>query len=431
MVALNLTRRCNLACAHCYLDAGARDRGDSAELTGDEVVGLLGQIAELGGGIMVVLTGGEPLLRHDIETIAKAGSDLGLMMVLGTNGTELDDARVAGLRAAGLAGAGISVDSLDPARHDAFRGRPGGWRKTMAGIDACRRAGLAFQIHFSVTEENAHEFDEMRKFAQDAGALALNIFFLVCTGRGEKYTGISRATHDAVLAKVVEAARDESGLMVRAKCAPHFKRLAYEFDRDWPITTAQGYEAGGCLAGTRYCRITPEGSVTACPYIETPVGSIRSQSFARIWREAPMFAALRAPKLEGRCGACEYRKICGGCRARPMASEGNLMGEDSLCGYQPAGGPVVQPLGPDAESKMTWSREAKARLGRVPLFLRRMVKARAQAYAAGQGRSEVSSDDLRALARRRFGAEGPPSLADWNAAGDPEALARLRRQDPL
>ena len=419
LVALNLTRRCNLACAHCYLDAGTRAGGDATELSTDEVRATIGQIAELSRETMVVLTGGEPLMRPDIAELARAGADLGLMMVVGTNGTALTDARVAELRAAGVAGVGISVDSLDPERHDAFRGLPGAWARTMAGIDACRRGGLAFQIHFSVTEENAGELDAMLDFARSAGALVLNVFFLVCTGRGERYTGVGRATYDTVLARVTEAAHAETDLIVRAKCAPHFKRLAYERDPDWPITVAQGYEAGGCLAGTRYCRVTPEGDVTACPYIEAPVGSVRDTGFAEIWREAPMFQSLRAPKLEGRCGACEYQKLCGGCRARPMAAGGDLMAEDSLCGYQPQGGPVIEPMVAGTAAEVRWTEEAAARLGRVPSFLRKLVKARAQAHVAAEGRSEVTGADLEAMARRRFGADGPPSLAEWTRGGRP------------
>ncbi|MCZ7676178.1 MAG: radical SAM protein [Roseovarius sp.] len=155
LVALNLTRRCNLACAHCYLDAGARAATDPEELGTDEVRALIDDIAALGGETMVVLTGGEPLLRRDIEPIAAHAAGLGLMVVVGTNGMALTRWRVATLQGAGVAGVGISVDSLDPERHDAFRGLPGGFARTMDGIDNCRRAGLGFQIHFTVTDDTA------------------------------------------------------------------------------------------------------------------------------------------------------------------------------------------------------------------------------------------------------------------------------------
>ena len=412
LVALNLTRRCNLKCAHCYLDAGARLDGGPDELTTDEIRDLLDDIAAHGDATMVVLTGGEPLLRRDIDDLARHARGCGLMVVVGTNGMLLDDARVARLVDAGVKGVGISLDSLNPDYHDDFRGAPGAWRKTMAGIDACRRAGLALQLHFSVTDDNADELDDMIGFARSVDAMVLNVFFLVCTGRGEKVTNISRETYEQVLRQVTAAAHDIDDLMVRAKCAPHFKRMAVELDPEWPITLAHGYDAGGCLAGIRYCRVTPEGDVTACPYIEEPVGSIREQPFADIWRDAPMFQALRKPELQGRCGACEYRKLCGGCRARPLARDGNLMGEDFMCAYEPGGGAVIEPLRESA-GDLNWSAEAEGRLKHVPPFVRRMVRKRAEEYVTGEGRETVTGDDLTALLRRRFGEDGlPPFLRD-------------------
>ena len=377
---------------------------------------MLDDIARLSDETMVVLTGGEPLLRPDIEAIARHGADLGLMVVLGTNGTALDDKRVERLRQAGVAGVGISLDSLDPDHHDGFRGRPGSWNRTMAAIDACRRGDLTFQLHFSVTDDNAHELEPMISFARDAGALVLNVFFLVCTGRGEEVTNISPETYDDVLRRVTRAAYEEKRLMIRAKCAPHFKRMALELDPAWPITAAHGYEAGGCLAGTRYCRVSPNGDVTPCPYIEHAVGSVREQDFTTIWREAPMFADLRAPKLEGRCGDCEYTKVCGGCRARPMARDGNLMGEDFLCRYQPAGGAVIEVL-PARSGVLSWTDEAEVRLSRVPPFIRRMVRKSVEDYVRDRGATEVTPEDMQAVARRRFGDAGPPIPDDGMPGG--------------
>jgi len=257
LVAFNLTKRCNLSCAHCYLDAEILKAGSTDELSTSQVKRAIDDIASLSRECMIVLTGGEPLLRADIEDISAHASGLGLMVVIGSNGITLNAKRVKSLKNAGVAGIGLSVDSLDPAKHDDFRGRKGAWLKTMAAIDACRDGGLAFQIHFSVTDHSAHEIDDMIDFARASGALVLNVFFLVCSGRGEKYTDISIDNYDRVLERVVRAAHDEKQLMVRAKCAPHFKRLALQLDPKWPITMAHGYEAGGCIAGTRYARVTP------------------------------------------------------------------------------------------------------------------------------------------------------------------------------
>lgn len=418
LVALNLTKRCNLACAHCYLDAEILKCGTKDELGTDEVKAVLDDIADLSRECMVVLTGGEPLIRRDIEELASHASDLGLMVVVGSNGILLDGKRVERLKAAGVAGIGISLDSLVPETHDEFRGRKGAWDKTMAAIDVCRKADMAFQLHFSVTDETAGEIDDMIDFARGAGAMVLNVFFLVCTGRGEKYTDISPENYDLTLQRVVKAARDEPRLMVRAKCAPHFKRMAMELDPDWPITGAHGYEAGGCLAATRYARVTPQGEVTACPYIETSVGSVRDQGFSQLWREAPMFNQMRAPKLEGRCGICEFGKICGGCRARPLAQNGNIMGEDHICLYQPKGGAVVEPM-QESAAVLEWTDEATARIEHVPGFVRRMVRNRAEQYVREQGRLVVTAEDLSLLAKRRFGDRGPLRSAGDSTAGRP------------
>jgi len=411
LVALNLTRRCNLKCAHCYLDAGTRESDDSGELTTAEVTALLDDIAAMSDETMVVFTGGEPLLRGDLAMLVAHATGLGLMAVLGSNGMGLNDRRAAELKRAGLQGVGISLDSLNAADHDAFRGLPGSWARAMAAFDACRKNDLRFQIHFSVTDDNAQELDDMIVFAREVGAFVLNVFFLVCTGRGEKMTNISAETYDRVMRRLTTAARRETDVMIRAKCAPHFKRMAWELDPEWPITAAHGYEAGGCLAGTRYCRVTPTGGVTACPYIEEEVGSIRRQSFAEIWRTAPQFQALRQPVLEGRCGACEYAKICGGCRARPLARDGRLMGEDFLCAYQPQGGPVIEALG-DSTDTLHWTPDAEAWLQRIPSFVRRFVRLRAEQQVRANHGTEVTAEIMAGLAktaRQRFGRQRPMS----------------------
>lgn len=197
--------------------------------------------------------------------------------------------------------------------------------------------------------------------------------------------------------------------MVRAKCAPHFKRIAMEMDPDWAITSAHGYDAGGCIAATRYARITPQGNVTACPYIEASVGSVRDQTFAEIWNNAPMLKAMRAPELEGRCGICEFQKLCGGCRARPLARDNNLMGEDFLCSYQPKGGAIINPIGTIPQT-LNWTEDAEIHLARIPGFVRRMVRLRAEEFVREEGRNSVTSDDLKLLATRRFGEAGPPKF---------------------
>ncbi|WP_456412600.1 radical SAM protein [Thiolapillus sp.] len=407
LIAINLTRRCNLACAHCYMDAETRDAGGDEELSTAEVKNLLDEIASRSSETMVVLTGGEPLLRRDLETLVAHGSQLGLSIVVGTNGVLLSEARVRTLKAAGALGVGISLDSLDPESHDSFRGCPGSWEKTLAGMDHCRQHALPFQVHFSVTEKNAHEVQPMIDFAQASGAHVLNIFFLVCTGRGESMSDISPARYEQVLKQLVEAQENTRDLIIRARCAPHYKRVAYEHDPESPLTRAQGYEGGGCLAGIHYCRITPEGGVTACPYIPDEEGSIRNQGFWEIWDQSPTFDRLRNPELKGKCGKCEYQKLCGGCRARPLAMGGDIMDADPWCGHRPGGKAIIQPLVEQNTGNIAWSEEASQRLQRVPGFLRKMVRKRAESHVQELGESIVTVEHLSTLAANRFGDNFP------------------------
>ncbi len=409
LLAINLTRRCNLACAHCYLDADTLKNGSADELSCEEVCQLLDDIAARSRDVMVVLTGGEPLMRPDLETLINHGSRRGLSMVVGTNGVMLSDKRVQSLKLAGALGGGISIDSLDPEQHDQFRGRAGAWGKTLAGIEACRRFDLSFQVHFSITEANAGEVPAMIDFARASGARVLNIFFLVCTGRGESMSDISPATYERVLNQLVEAQKQDHPLMIRARCAPHFKRIAYEHDPQSPLTRAQGYEGGGCLAGIHYCRITPEGDVTACPYIPDSEGNIRQTPFWQTWDQSTGFASLRNPSLQGKCGQCEYQQLCGGCRARPLALGGSIMDTDPWCSYQPQQGTVIQPL-IETPTTITWSAEAEQRLKRVPSFLRKLVKKRAEAHVQELDDHQVTVEHMSTLAAKRFGDVGPPGI---------------------
>ena len=421
IIAINLTRRCNLACDHCYMDAETRESGSDGELSTAEVKGLLEQICSRSNETMVVLTGGEPLLRKDLDELVAYGGSLGLSMVVGTNGVMLNEQRVISLKAVGAMGMGISLDSLDPAHHDAFRGCNGSWEKTLNGMEACRKHDLPFQVHFSVTEKNAHEVDAMIDFTKATGAHVLNIFFLVCTGRGESMSDITPARYEQVLHQLVEAQKQTKDLIIRARCAPHYKRVAYQLDPESPLTRAQGYEGGGCLAGIHYCRITPEGGVTACPYIPLEDGNIRNKPFWEIWDQAPNFQQLREPELTGQCGKCEFQQLCRGCRARPLAMGGTLMDDDPWCDYKPEGGTIIQPL-IEKKSKISWTPEAEQRLSRVPGFLRKMVRKRAESHVQELGEIAVTPKHLATLASRRFGGRHP---------GMPPGIKKPASSEPL
>ena len=405
LVAINLTRRCNLACAHCYLDAATLEHGDSEELSTDEVCKLLDQVTECGSGAMVVLTGGEPLLRQDVETIVTYGAGLGLFMVVGSNGTTLTSNRVQSLKAAGLAGVGISLDSLDATVHDRFRGKQGCWEKTVRGIEHCRQHGLSFQIHYSINRQNLNELDEIVEFAHNVGARVLNVFFLVCTGRGEQITDLSAREYERALDRIIDAQSRFDDLIIRPRCAPQFKRLAYQHRPDSSINRLSGSEGDGCIAASHYCRITPNGDVTPCPYMDEPCGNVRLQSFADIWADAPGLRLLRQPLLRGKCGECEFRTLCGGCRARALAVHGDPLAADPSCEYQPDGGDLVCAL-PET-LPLEWESSAARRLARAPGFLQRLIRRRAEAYVRELGEERVTTGHLDHLTAQRFGGRRP------------------------
>src|SRR3989442_5375326 len=291
---------------------------------------------------IVVITGGEPPPRPDILDIARYASKGGFMVVFGTNGMLIDDALASELVVIGVMGMGISVDSVDPTKLAALRGLHGAWARNMAGIKACKRNGLQFQIHFSVSPMNYREVPEMVAFTHKLGARVLNLFFLVCTGRGEEMTDITPQQYEEVLTYLVDVQQQYPDMLVRARCAPHFKRIAYERDPNSPITKATGYMGHVCLAGTNYARVTPEGNLTPCPYMPLSAGNVREVSFVDLWERSEVFDSFREPKLKGKCADCEYSDICGGGRARPHADHRDGPGADEGGLYTPQGGPQGQ-----------------------------------------------------------------------------------------
>lgn len=408
LVALNLTKRCNLKCAHCYLDATTKAGGTSDELTTEECYRLIGQIAEVNRGCLLVITGGEPLTRPDILDIARHAVSLGFMVVFGTNGMLINDRMAKQLVEIGVMGVGISIDSLDRHKHDRFRGLPGAWEGALAGIEASKRNGLQFQVHFSAQPMNYQELPDVIEWAHQLGAKVLNVFFMVCTGRGEELTDITPTQYEEVLGYLVDCQDKYTDMLVRARCAPHFKRLAYEKDPNSPITKARGYMGGGCLAGTNYARVTPNGELTPCPYMPLSAGNIREKSFVDLWENSDIFESFRYPHLKGKCGDCEYSEICGGCRARPYVDHGDWLDEDPWCLYTPKGGEKVRvAFNTPEDSGAVWDEAAQARLSRIPYFLRAMVKKGVERHARERDIPVITVELMEELRRKRFGNEAP------------------------
>ncbi|MBI4305786.1 MAG: radical SAM protein, partial [Chloroflexi bacterium] len=374
IVSWNTTQRCNLRCSHCYLAAG---ESAAAELSFEEGCRLIDELAAAGTQ-MLILTGGEPLMRRDIAKLAAHASGRGLLAVVGTNGMLLSPRLIRELKEAGVGGAGISLDSLDPAKHDAFRGVQGAWEGTVRGIRLCAAEELPVLLQMTVLPWNYGEVEELMEFAHHEGATAFNLYFLVCTGRAERLSDITPQQHEQVLGSLLKAQWRYPQMMVRARCAPQISRVA-------SLGGSALIGNAGCLAARQYCRIAPEGDVTPCPYLPLVAGNVRQQHFVDIWRYAPPFRKLRGGPLTGRCGTCHFRPVCGGCRARAFAVTGDILAEDPWCVYEPANHGPTRDAG-----ALRWTPEAEQRLQRIPPFIRQRVKVAVERYAAANQEQEVS-----------------------------------------
>jgi len=367
LISWNITKRCNLKCMHCYLDA-AELSSPKGELSTQEAFSLIDEISKTAPNAMLILTGGEPLLRDDVFDIAKYASSKGLMVVLGTNGTMIDARIACQIKESNIKGIGISIDSIKPESHDDFRGIQGAWQKTLSGIDVLKKHKIDFQLQVTVTKNNYNEIPFLIEYSIKSGARAVNVFFLVCTGRGQEMTDITPKQYEDMLKYLANAQKEyEDKIMVRARCAPHFLRVVQEINPDSEIMKGA---TSGCLAGTHYFRITPEGDVTPCPYMPTSAGNVRKQRLSEIWDNADIFKTLRNPVYKGNCKDCEFNDVCGGCRARAYAEKGDVMEGDSWCEYESGSG--VRGQGSRVRKKDTeifWTDEAKERLDKVPVFL--------------------------------------------------------------
>ncbi len=422
-VSWNITRLCNLKCTHCYLPAGFVDTNEfpsgyyrDTELTQSQCFRVIDEIAEINPNILLILTGGEPLLRPDILKISDYAARTGFLVVMGTNGVLLNDETVQRMSDHGVAGAGISLDAVDPVNHDKFRGMDGAWEGTMNGVEALKRANLDFLVQTSVTQWNYDEIPQIVDFAYELGAKVFNLYFLVRTGRGKTVMDITPAQYERMLSTLFELqAKYRGKMLVAAKCAPHYKRVIYEQQSDSPFL--QAYPSGTCPCGIYYCRITPEGDLTPCPYMPVSVGNLKTESFATLWNQSKVFHELRDRKLlEGKCGACEFRDVCGGCRARAYALTDNYLAEDPSCEYQPgqAGNQNIRfekttPFAAETDYELQWTDAAQQRLQRVPSFARGMVTKSVEKYAREHGYNEITPEIMKAV-KDRFDKTGIPSF---------------------
>ncbi len=311
-------------CEHCYREAGVRA---AEELNTAEGKRLLEQIARAGFKIMI-FSGGEPLMRPDIVELVEHARSLGLRPVFGTNGSLITPEMAERLKAAGTMGVGISLDSLDPDKHDRLRKYDGAWAEAVQGMKNCRAAGLPFQIHTTAMEWNEDEIEAITDFAVEMGAVAHHIFFLVPTGRAVNIEdeALRVDKYESLLQRILTK-QQQVEIELKPTCAPQFVRMAQQRGMNLRFQR-------GCLAGTSYCIISPKGLVQPCAYLNQPVGDVREQPFDEIWKTSPALQQLRTQEYGGKCGGCRYIEACGGCRARAaFYHDGDYMAEDEWCRY--------------------------------------------------------------------------------------------------
>jgi radical SAM protein with 4Fe4S-binding SPASM domain len=343
VISWNVTSRCNLKCSHCYMSAGENQFEN--DLSTDAAKMLIHQIVEVSRPLLI-LSGGEPLLREDIFEIIRYGADRGLKMGMGSNGMLIDYDVAKKLMDAGMGTVAISLDSSIPERHDEFRGVKGCWQKAVNAIEALKENGLQVQVNATVTRQNYSEVDEIMSLAEKLKVDNFHLFFLVPTGRGTNVEDITPQMYEEMITNTL-AQNTQHKMNVKPSCAPQFMRIAKQ----------QGIDMSrwlrGCVAGLYYCRIYPSGEVTPCPYLPINLGNIRDKSFRDIWFNSEVFKTMRDfDQLKGKCGICDYRDVCGGCRARAygvstyymdfcgalhntIETRGDYMAEDPWCIYQP------------------------------------------------------------------------------------------------
>ncbi|MCB1041974.1 MAG: radical SAM protein [Acidobacteria bacterium] len=418
VISWNITKRCNLACEHCYLESGPiRHRDELAgELSTEECFGVVDSILTVNPQALLILTGGEPFLRPDVFEIAGYASNKGLWVVVGTNGVLISDALLDRAESAGIRGLSLSLDSLDADVHDRFRRVRGAFDNTVNGARLLAARGLPFIVQTTVHRDNIHQLEQLAEMACELGARVFNLYFLVATGRGQFVTDIEPEAYETVLQRLYDMQKSFLGrMMVNSKCAPHYQRVLHQREPESVQSKAFTAGAGGCPAGTHYCGIRPNGDVTPCPYLPEYGGNLRQQSFSEIWHGSTLFNEIRdRSNLGGRCGQCEFAEVCGGCRARAFGAGSGLMAEDPWCVYEPGGAAVPAPFvtyGKPSESNIYWTPAAKERLERIPSFVRGMVVQRVERYAADHGKTMITVEMMHEI-RERMGARfgGAPSF---------------------
>ncbi|HYM12576.1 MAG TPA: radical SAM protein [Bryobacterales bacterium] len=358
LIFWELTTGCNLRCIHCR--ASATELMSPEDLSYQEACGVIDQIAAYAPFILV-LSGGEPLWRPDVFDLAERARARNIRVALATNGTLVDDAMADRIVAAGIRRVAISLDGADAATHDSFRGQAGAFQAALDGFRRLRARGMSMQVNTTVSRHNERQLPQILDLALSLGADAFHIFLLVPVGCGltiQDEQMVSAAHYEDILNWFYDRSL-EGRLEMKATCAPHYFRIVRQRRAEMrraglpvpELPGPQGHAAGrpgdgsgmnamtrGCLAGSAVCFLSHRGDVYPCGYLPVSAGNVRETAFREIWENAPVFADLRDPGLlEGKCGVCEFRQVCLGCRARAYGITNNYLAEEPFCAYQPRG----------------------------------------------------------------------------------------------
>ena len=340
-IAWEVTQRCNLKCVHCRCSSD--ESSSEGDFTTDEGKRLLSEIAAFAKPV-VVLSGGEPLLRKDIFELASFGTSLGLRMCMATNGALVDDDVCRRMEEADIKMVSLSLDGSTAAIHDDFRQCQGAFDGVMRAAETFRRNGRKFLINSSFTKRNQADIPNTFRLAKSLGATAWYMFMIVPTGRGEEIMSelISSEDYEEILEWHYQQEKEEGEILMRPTCAPHYYRIVPQKAKEEGVTFQRrslSFSTGGgkgCIAAQSICLIDCFGNVKPCSYFPRIAGNVKQTPFREIWENSPLFRELRDFKsYKGKCGQCEFINVCGGCRARADAVHGDYMEEEPFCNYVP------------------------------------------------------------------------------------------------
>lgn len=328
-----MTSACNLRCIHCHASGGKQIKD---ELTTEEAKCMLNQLADIKEFRMMAFTGGEPLVRSDLFELLAYSQALGFTNTIATNATLVDDAAARRLRCCGVAIAAVSLDSFDAKTHDMVRGLPGSFEAALEGIRALRKAGIVLQVNITAMDYNMNHMEQLMTLVDELETGILLMYQLVPVGRGR---GINEATLDLGanerLIRFMATAQRKNKAIMEPVAGPQYWPFLLRRDGivDGPLLRLAEIVFHGCSAGRGFVYIKPNGEVWPCPFVEVSCGNIRETPFSDIWANSPVLKALRRreERVKGRCGECQYRRLCGGCRGRAWATTGDYLAEDQSC----------------------------------------------------------------------------------------------------